>query len=65
MESLFVSLSVFNGKLLLLEQNIFVEIGMICFCCLELSDTEMSSSLSVQREALIRWEVGPPILDTS
>lgn len=65
LKSLFVSVSVFNGKLLSLEQNIFVQIGMICLCCLELSDTEMSSFFSVQREALIRWEVGPRLLDTS
>lgn len=61
----YVSVSVFHGKLLLLEQNVFVEIGMICLRCLELSDTEMSSPLSVQREALIRWGVGPPLLGAS
>lgn len=60
-----VSVFVFNGKLLSLEQNAFVEIGMICLHCLELSDTEMSSPLSVQTEALIRWEVGPTLLDAS
>lgn len=43
----------------------FVEIGMICLRCLELSDTELCSPLSVQREALIKWEVVPPLLDTS
>lgn len=37
-----VSVSVFNGKLLPLKQNVFVEIGVSYLCCLELSDTEMS-----------------------